>query len=270
MAHRPGQFSFHNRFKDMEIVAIIPARMGSSRFPGKPLAQIMGRPMIEHVYRRTILCKALNDVIVATCDEEIFQSVEAFGGKAIMTSSSHERASDRVAEAAADLDCDVVVMVQGDEPMTHPQMIEESLRPFLGGDEEAACVNLTTRITSIEEFEDRNTIKVVMDRDGFALYMSREPIPTRKIHDFGKIKAFKQVCIIPFTVAALKEFGQLAPTPLEVAESVDMMRFIEHGRTIQMVETTFSTHAVDTPQDLKKVEELLSKDPLIHKYMNRL
>jgi 3-deoxy-manno-octulosonate cytidylyltransferase (CMP-KDO synthetase) len=162
----------------MKIVAIIPARMGSSRFPGKPLAPILGRPMIEHVYRRTNLCRALDDVIVATCDTEILEAVEAFGGKAIMTSPAHERASDRVAEAAADLDCDVIVMVQGDEPMTYPEMIAESLEPFLKGNEEAACVNLTARIKSQKEFEDPNTIKVVMDQDGFALYMSREPIPT--------------------------------------------------------------------------------------------
>jgi 3-deoxy-manno-octulosonate cytidylyltransferase (CMP-KDO synthetase) len=252
----------------MKIVAIIPARMGSSRFPGKPLAPILGRPMIEHVYRRTILCQTLDDVYVATCDSEIFESVESFGGRAIMTSPSHERASDRVAEAAVDLDCDVVVMIQGDEPMTLPQMIEESLAPFLSNDPEIACVNLTTRITSQKEFEDQNTIKVVMDRAGFALYMSREPIPTRQIQDFEHIPAFKQVCIIPFTAAALQEFSRLSPTPLEIAESVDMMRFIEHGRKVKMVETSFATHAVDTPADLKFVEGLLRQDTLTQKYIN--
>jgi 3-deoxy-manno-octulosonate cytidylyltransferase (CMP-KDO synthetase) len=252
----------------MKIVAIIPARMGSSRFPGKPLAPILGRPMIEHVYRRSILCQALNDVIVATCDTEIVESVESFGGWAIITSPAHERASDRVAEAAVNLDCDVVVMVQGDEPMTYPQMIEESLTPFLSGEATVACVNLAARIKSQQEFEDPNTIKVVIDRDGFALYMSREPIPTRQIQDFEQIAAFKQVCIIPFAAAALQEFSQLAPTPLEEAESVDMMRFIEHGRKVKIVETTFSTHAVDTPADLKFVEELLRKDPLTLKYIN--
>lgn len=252
----------------MKIIAVIPARMGSSRFPGKPLAPILGRPMIEHVYRRTLLCKTLSGVFVATCDKEIFKSVEAFGGKAIMTSPAHERASDRVAEAAADLDCDVVVMVQGDEPLTHPQMIKESLSPFLNGDEKVACVNLTARIASQSEFEDRNTIKVVMDKDGFALYMSREPIPTRQIQNFEQIPAFKQVCIIPFTAHALQEFSRLNPTPLEVAESVDMMRFIEHGRKVKMVETSFSTHAVDHPADLELVEGLLRQDPLIQKYIN--
>ena len=254
----------------MKIIAIIPARMGSSRFPGKPLAPIMGRPMIEHVYRRTIMCQELNDVYVATCDEEIFESVEAFGGKAIMTSPSHERASDRVAEAAVDLNCDVVVMVQGDEPMTHPQMIDASLTPFLSSNEKVACVNLTARITSQTEFEDRNTIKVVMDKDGFAIYMSREPIPTRQIQDFEQIPAFKQVCIIPFAAQALQEFSRLDPTPLEVAESVDMMRFIEHGHKVKMVETSFSTHAVDHPADLELVEKLLRQDPLTEKYLNSI
>ncbi len=252
----------------MKIIAVIPARMGSSRFPGKPLAPMLGRPMVEHVYRRTILCKALSDVFVATCDKEIFESVEAFGGKAIMTSASHQRASDRVAEAAAGLDFDVVVMIQGDEPMTYPEMIEESVSPFLSGNEKLACVNLTARITSQAEFEDRNTIKVVMDKDGCAIYMSREPIPTLHLQDFNQIPAFKQICVIPFTAAALQEFSRLDPTPLEVAESIDMMRFIEHGRKVKMFETSFSTHSVDNPADLKLVEKLLRKDPLTAKYIN--
>jgi 3-deoxy-manno-octulosonate cytidylyltransferase (CMP-KDO synthetase) len=252
----------------MKIVAVIPARMGSSRFPGKPLAPILGHPMIEHVYRRTMLCDSLAGVIVATCDTEIVESVEAFGGKAVMTSAAHERASDRVAEAAAGLDADVIVMVQGDEPMTSPEMIEEALVPFIGGDEAVVCANLTARITSQTEFEDPNTIKVVTDREGFALYMSREPIPTLHLQNFDQVSAFKQVCIIPFTAAALQEFIRLNPTPLEVAESIDMMRFIEHGYRVKMIETSFSTHAVDTPEDLKRVEKFLHQDPLTAKYVN--
>ena len=251
----------------MKIVAILPARMGSSRFPGKPLAPILGLPMIEHVYRRTAMCRSLDDVFVATCDEEIFRSVEAFGGKAIMTASTHERASDRVAEAAADMDCDVIVMVQGDEPMTVPEMIDDSIAPFVAGNTEVTCVNLTARIKTREEFEDPNSIKVVMDRNGYALYMSREPIPTLALQDFDRISAFKQVCIIPFTATALQEFIRLEPTPLEVAESIDMMRFIEHGRRVKMIETSYSTHAVDNPADLELVQELLSKDPLTQKYL---
>jgi 3-deoxy-manno-octulosonate cytidylyltransferase (CMP-KDO synthetase) len=229
---------------------------------------MLGRPMIEHVYHRTVLCKALDDVFVATCDREIFDTVNRFGGKAIMTSSAHERASDRVAEAAINLDSDVVVMVQGDEPMTYPEMITESIKPFLDGDNDVACVNLTARITNPEEFQDPNTIKVVMDVSGHALYMSREPIPTLHLQDFNRVPAFKQVCIITFTKAALEEFIQLDPTPLEMAESIDMMRFIEHGRKVKMIETSFSTHAVDTQDDLKQVEELLRQDPLTAKYIN--
>ena len=251
----------------MKIIAVIPARMGSSRFPGKPLATILGMPMIEHVYHRTALCSMLSETYVATCDRQIMDAVKAFGGQAIMTSLQHQRASDRVAEAAVNLDGDVIVMVQGDEPMTHPEMINESLAPLLSGNKKVACVNLTARIKNKEEFEDPNTIKVVMDANGFALYMSREPIPTMQIQDFDQIAAFKQVCIIPFTAAALKEFSRLAPTPLEVAESIDMMRFIENGHRVKMVETSFSTHAVDTPEDLKLVEELLRKDPLTKKYL---
>ena len=251
----------------MKIIAVIPARMGSTRFPGKPLAPILGRPMIEHVYHRTALCKSLSDVFVATCDQEIMDAVNAFGGKPLMTSARHQRASDRVAEAAKNFSADIIVMVQGDEPMTYPEMIEYSIAPFHEGDSEIACVNLTARITSEAEFEDPNTIKVVMDSAGFAVYMSREPIPTRHIKAFDQIAAFKQVCIIPFTAASLQEFIRLSPTPLEIAESIDMLRFIEHGRKVKMVEIPYSTHAVDTPEDLKLVAGLLEKDPLTEKYL---
>ncbi len=251
----------------MKIVAVIPARMGSTRFPGKPLSLILGRPMIEHVYRRTAMCTVLDDVFVATCDQEIMDAVNAFSGKPLMTSTRHQRASDRVAEAATNFSADIIVMVQGDEPMTYPEMIEQSIVPLRDNDSKISCVNLTTRITSKEEFEDPNTIKVVMDNERFAVYMSREPIPTRHIKAFDQIAAFKQVCIIPFTAASLQEFIRLSPTPLEVAESIDMLRFIEHGRKVKMVETAYSTHAVDTPDDLQFVEKLLAKDPLTKKYL---
>ncbi len=251
----------------MKTVAVIPARMGSSRFPGKPLASILGRPMIEHVYRRTAMCPELAEVFVATCDQEIMDSVSAFGGRAIMTSSSHQRASDRVAEAAGSFDADIIVMIQGDEPMTYPQMIEASLGPLRNGDKQIACVNLTARIQTEEEFSDPNTIKVVMDADGYAVYMSREPIPTRHLQPFDSLTAFKQVCIIPFTAASLQDFIRLPPTPLEVAESIDMLRFIEHGHRVKMVQTDYATQAVDTPEDLKRVEKLLEKDPLTKEYL---
>ena len=253
--------------EDLKIIGVIPARMGSSRFPGKPLAPILGRPMTEHVYRRTAMCSALSEVYVATCDQEIFDAVSAFGGTPIMTSSEHQRASDRVAEAVADLAADIIVMVQGDEPMTHPEMIEQSVAPFGQGDSDIVCVNLAAKIETEDEFADRNTIKVVMDMDGFAVFMSREPIPTRHVQDFVKIPAYKQVCIISFTRAGLEAFTRLPPTPLEEAESIDMLRFIEHGYRVKMVETTFATHAVDTPADLEHVEKLMKTDALTRSYV---
>jgi len=249
-----------------KIAADIPARMASFRFPGKPLAPIMGIPMIEHVYRRVALCETLDAVYVATCDEEIKTAVEGFGGEAIMTSEVHQRASDRVAEAALELDADVIVMVQGDEPMVVPQMIDQAVAPFVA-EGDVQCVNLTKRILDEDEYLNPNTIKVVMDERGDALYFSREPIPTRRILDFENIPAFKQVCIIPFTRDLLLTYAELEPTPLEIAESVDMLRFLEHGYKVRMVETEFETYAVDTQEDLRRVENILRNDPLVDRYL---
>ena len=252
----------------MRIAAILPARMGSSRFPGKPLASILGRPMIEHVYRRTAMCDLLDETFVATCDEEIREVVESFGGGVIMTSPAHQRASDRVAEAAEGLDADIVVLVQGDEPMIVPQMVADAVAPMLS-DSSVLCVNLAKRIENEEEYRDPNTIKVVMDLNGDAMYFSREPVPTNRILDFANIPVFKQVCIIPFRRETLLHYAKLEPTPLEQAESVDMMRFLEHGYRVRLVETTVSSHAVDTPADLAFVESLMSQDPLVGQYMER-
>jgi len=236
-------------------VAVIPVRMASSRFPGKPLALLRGLPMIEHVFRRSKLCSQLDEVYVATCDEEIRHVAQAFGAKVIMTSASHERATDRVAEAAEHFDADVVVMIQGDEPMITPQMIETALEP-LRLDESISCVNLAHRITSREEFLDPSTIKVVADANGNALYFSRSPIPHGNFEE-TTAKIFKQVCVIPFTRSCLQEFSRLPPTPLECAESIDMLRLLEHGESVRLVETLVATHSVDTPADLQLVETMM-------------
>lgn len=239
--------------------------MGSSRFPGKPLARILGKPMIEHVYRRVSIAKSLDGVYVATCDKEIFDAVEAFGGKAVMTSDRHERASDRIAEAADSLDADLFVMVQGDEPMTHPDMIDEATAPF-ADEPDIQCVNLLRRIDNEADYRNPNTIKVVLHPSGDAMYFSRSPIPASSKNDFAMIEAFKQVCIIPFTRASLARFAALPPTPLEIAESVDMMRFVEHGVPVRMVPTNFDTQAVDDMDDLARVENLMRDDPLVREY----
>ena len=243
----------------MNILALIPARMGSSRLPGKPLKKILGKPMIGHVYENVTKCDLLKKTVVATCDQEIADYIESIGGQAVMTSDKHERASDRCAEALGYLEnddgikYDIVVMVQGDEPMTHPNMITEAVTPMLDNSE-IIVTNLLGDIESEEEFEDRNCIKVVCDLDSNALYFSREPIPTRKL---GKTTMKKQVCIIPFTRDFLLEYTNLEPTPLEIAESVDMMRILEHGKKVKMVPTKYHTHPVDTKEDLKKVEMLM-------------
>jgi 3-deoxy-manno-octulosonate cytidylyltransferase (CMP-KDO synthetase) len=253
------------------IVAIVPARMGSSRFPGKPMAPILGMPMVGHVVNRVHRCKSLSGSYVATCDREVFDYVRSIGGEAIMTSASHERASDRCAEALQQIEeatgarADIVVMVQGDEPMTHPDMIGEAVAPMLT-DPSVLITNLVARIRTPAEREDRNCIKVVMDRAGDALYFSREAIPTRcKIGDAAV--AHKQICVIPFQRDFLLKYNRMEPTPLEVAESVDMMRVLEHGLKVRMVPTRFETQAVDTPEDLRRVEEAMSRDSYTADYL---
>ena len=243
----------------MNILALIPARMGSSRFPGKPMAKILGKPMIGHVYERVSKCDLLTKTVVATCDQEILEYIESIGGQAVMTSNRHKRASDRCAEALDyvekqdEIKYDIIVMVQGDEPMTHPDMITEAETPMLDN-QEILVTNLLGNIESTEEFEDRNCIKVVCDLNSDALCFSREPIPTRK---YGKVEMKKQVCIIPFRREFLLRYTSLEPTPLEIAESVDMMRVLEYGQKVRMIPTFYNTHAVDTVEDLKKVEELM-------------
>jgi 3-deoxy-manno-octulosonate cytidylyltransferase (CMP-KDO synthetase) len=244
----------------MNILALIPARMGSSRFPGKPMATILGKPMIGHVLERVALSPLLSTTAVATCDQEIFDYIESIGGTAVMTANTYERASDRCAEALLKLEVknntryDIVVMVQGDEPMTHPDMIAEAVQPMLD-DPSIQVVNLLGEINGKGEFEDRNCIKVVCDLEFNAMYFSREPIPT--LCKGAQIPIGKQVCVIPFRRDYLLEYTSLSPTPLEIAESVDMMRILEHGMKVRMVPTMYSSYAVDTPDDLQKVELLM-------------
>jgi 3-deoxy-manno-octulosonate cytidylyltransferase (CMP-KDO synthetase) len=250
----------------MNVTAIIPARMGSSRFPGKPLAPICGRSMLEHVWRRAQRCATVSRLAVATCDREIAEAVRAFGAEAIMTSPEHQRAVDRVAEAARVTGGDIVVVIQGDEPLLQPSMIDAAVAP-VAAEPEVFCSNLIERIQTREEFESPNTIKVVRDRRGNALYFSREPIPTLRARPFTAIEAYKQVCIMPFRLDRLFAFTALEPTALEEAESIDMLRLLEHGHTVRLVPTTATSHAVDVPADIAVVERLMRDDPLAAAYL---
>jgi 3-deoxy-manno-octulosonate cytidylyltransferase (CMP-KDO synthetase) len=254
----------------MNIIGIIPARMASSRFPGKPLAKIQGIPMIGHVYFRSKMCKTLQEVYIATCDREIADYTESIGGKFIMTSASHQRASDRVAEAMVKIEkdsgskSDIVVLIQGDEPLIYPEMIDEAIKPILE-DTDIKITNLMAKIGTIEEFEDPNEVKVVVDKLNNALYFSREPIPSRR-KGASEFPMLKQVCVIPFSRDFLLEYTKMQPTSLEVIESIDMMRIIENGLKVRMVLSRFKTKAVDTQKDLEKVSILMDKDSLFRKY----
>jgi len=253
----------------VNIIGIIPARMASSRFPGKPLARISGIPMIGHVYFRSKMSKLLNDVYIATCDDEIRQYSDSIGAEAIMTSDKHERASDRVAEAMLDVEkrlnrkMDIVVVLQGDEPMLFPEMIDSAIKVLLE-DKNILIANLMSEIEKGQE-KDPNTVKVVVDKNNFALYFSREPIPSKE--KAGKpVVWHKQISLNPFRRDFLIDFNKLSPTPLETIESIDMLRVLGHGYRVKMVKTDLYTHSVDTPQDLKSVENLIQQDPLIETY----
>jgi 3-deoxy-manno-octulosonate cytidylyltransferase (CMP-KDO synthetase) len=235
------------------------------------MAPIHGMPMIGHCYCRVRLCTALSDTFVATCDPEIFDYIESIGGRAVMTADTHERASDRAAEAmikieeACNQKTDVLVMVQGDEPMDTPNMITEALEPMLR-DNSVNIVNLMGRIDSVAEFEDPNTVKVVADQYGNAIYFSREPIPSRK-KGVKDVPMLKQICVIPFRRDYLLKFNDLPETSLERIESVDMLRVIETGGQVRMVMTNSRSIGVDTLEHLKRVEKLMADDALMSEYL---
>jgi 3-deoxy-manno-octulosonate cytidylyltransferase (CMP-KDO synthetase) len=252
------------------VVAFVPARMAATRFPGKPLAKIRGIAIVEHVYRRVQMSEAIDDAWVATCDLEIFDYCSARSIPVLMTSPHHERASERMAEAVEILDrnagrqVDVAVLVQGDEPMIVPEMMDELLAPFYAGDE-AEVFNLIQRIDSEEEFLDANCVKVVFNALNAAMYLSREPIPSPKKFT-GDMPKWKQLGIIAFRAKALVNYASLAPSPLEIIESVDVNRLLEHGLELRVVSTEHKTRAVDTPDDLAAVRELMAADYLVTKY----
>lgn len=258
----------------MNIIGIIPARMGSSRFPGKPMKPICGVPMVGHVYHRCKMSATLSAVYVATCDQEIYDYVKSLGGMPIMTKDTHERCGDRVAEAMGHVEAmtgnkaDIVVLVQGDEPLVHPAMIDQAVAPLVE-DRSVQISNLVGDIKNEEEWRDPNTVKVVTDLQGNALYFSREPLPSDKKWK-GAIPMKKQICIIPHTREFLLKFNELTPTPLENIESVDMMRVLEHGYKVKMVPTEHVVYSVDAPHDVPRVEAIMANDPLFLQYRAKL
>jgi 3-deoxy-manno-octulosonate cytidylyltransferase (CMP-KDO synthetase) len=253
----------------MNIIAVIPARMGSSRFPGKPMSDILGMPMIGHCYKRAEMSELIDFTYVATCDVEIFEYIKSIDGNVVMTSSTHERACDRAAEAMLKIEkihnikTDILLMMQGDEPMVTPKIIKSALNPLISN-KDIQISNLYREINSIEEFNDPNEVKVVVDKNGFAIYFSREPIPSRK-KGFSVVPMFKQICTIPFRREYLLKFNEMTQTQLEIIESIDMNRIIENGGKIKMEYSEDESISVDTLSDLNRVVMEMKDDALLNK-----
>ncbi|MFW6409733.1 MAG: 3-deoxy-manno-octulosonate cytidylyltransferase [Halanaerobiales bacterium] len=237
----------------MRVTAIIPARYKSTRFTGKPLAEICGKPMIQHVYQQTKMVEGMDQVIVATDDQRIYRAVEKFDGEVTMTSSQHRSGTDRIAEVAGSLDTDLIVNVQGDEPLIKPEMIERAMEPFTD-EPELEMSTLRKKINNLGEIKNPNVVKVVTDKKNYALYFSRSPIPYQRE---GNPEYYKHIGLYVFRRDFLLKYSQLNPTPLEKAESLEQLRALENGHKIKVVETDYEVIGVDQPQDIEKVEKIL-------------
>lgn len=252
----------------MTSICIIPARMASTRFPGKPLAKLLGMSLIEHIFHRARLCPNLDRVVVATCDQEIADVITAAGGDAVMTADTHERCTDRTEEAIRNLglelaDDDLVLMLQGDEIMVSPEMLSDMISQF--NKTRADVINLISRLYTPEDHADPNTVKAVSAPDGRLLYMSRAAIPSTARAD--NVAVYQQTGIIAFKSGFLKRYSALPQTPLEKIESCDMMRVIEHGLPIYGVQTETETIGVDTEADRDRAERRLAADATTARYM---
>lgn len=245
----------------MKSVGIIPARYASTRFEGKALADILGKPMIQHVYERACKSKMLSQVIVATDDQRIYDAVIGFGGNVQMTGEC-ATGTDRVSVVVEKLTCDVVVNIQGDEPLLEPEQIDIMLQPFVENPSVQVCT-LKERIYEMEDFLNRNVVKVVTNLQGDALYFSRSSIPgtpVNKHHNFDEnALVFRHIGLYAFRKEQLLAFTSWDRTPYEIAEGLEQLRFLEHGVPIRVVETDTPLIGVDVPADLERVKQILEK-----------
>jgi 3-deoxy-manno-octulosonate cytidylyltransferase (CMP-KDO synthetase) len=253
----------------IKISAVIPARYGSTRFEGKPLADILGKPMIQHVYEGVRQSKLIDDVIVATDDQRIIDTVVSFGGKAVITSPTHFTGTDRVAEVARTLKSEIVVNVQGDEPLIKGEIIDKAIRPLLT-DDTLPLSTLMTRIEEVRDWLNPHIVKVVADQEDFALYFSRSPIPFPRDLQIGRLESnpfgtnrplpkrvFKHVGVYAFRRKFLLQFSKMKPTPLEKLEKLEQLRALENGHRIKVNVVDYEPICVDTPEDIQKVEAFL-------------
>lgn len=247
----------------MKIIAIIPARYASTRLPAKPLVDICGKPMIQRVYEQAQQSKLITDVIVATDDDRIAFAVRMFGGKAQMTPVDIQSGSDRIAHVAKELNADIVVNVQGDEPLIDPLLIDQTIQTLIN-DGDAVVSTTVKKTLSHQDVFNPNIVKVVLDKNNYALYFSRSPIPhirdAKKDSDwFNGTHFYKHFGIYVYRKKFLQHFTTLPQSPLEQAEKLEQLRILEHGFKIKCVVTDYESVPVDTPEDLKKVVEYLSR-----------
>ena len=239
----------------MRAIAVIPARYASTRLPGKALIEIAGRPMIEHVYRQAARAASLAEVWVATDDDRIATAVRDFGGKVVMTRADHPSGTDRIAEAASGLEAEVIVNVQGDEPMLDPGEIDAVVAPF-ASDPQLRMSTAAVLITRPEDVVDPAAVKVVTDQQGFALYFSRLPIPLYRSDPDGA--HYKHLGLYAYRKDFLLHYATLKPTPLEQAERLEQLRVLENGYRIKVVTVQHDAIGVDTAEDLERVRALLT------------
>ena len=254
----------------MTAIVIIPARYESTRFPGKLLYPLKGRPVIQHVYENAKRSRLAGNVIVATDSKEIFERVIAFGGKAIMTDKKHASGTDRIAEVAASMDYGIIVNVQADEPLIRPEMIDDVITVL--DDKRASIGTLIKKIEEPKEITDPNVVKVVFNKEGFALYFSRSPIPfhrdewslqskenwTRGTFEIRNVYCYKHIGIYSYRRKVLLSLADMETTELEKREKLEQLRALENGIKIKVKETFFETHGVDIPEDLERVKKCLN------------
>lgn len=247
----------------MKTTAIIPARYGSTRFPGKPLALINGLPMIQYVCQRVACATTVNRVIVATDDERIVSAVEKFGGEAMLTRADHPTGTDRLAEVAESIDSELIVNVQGDEPLIDPRMVDQAVAPLVDNPD-IQMGTLASAIDQIEDFHNPNVVKVVKGLDGLALYFSRAPIPWPRDLDpdqlavaLPRLGLLRHIGLYVYRRDLLLEYPSWPKTPLENLENLEQLRALERGVALHVAETEFSCHGVDTPADLERVSKLI-------------
>ncbi len=254
-----------------KISAVIPARYGSTRFEGKPLADILGKPMIQWVYEGVSQSRLIDEVIVATDDQRILEAVQSFGGKGVMTSSEHPTGTDRVAEVAQRLKSEIIVNVQGDEPLVKGSIIDKAIRPLLK-DDSLYMSSLMTRIEDIKDWLNPHQGKVVVDQKNFALYFSRSPIPFPRDFNVEQIlsspadkrgifskRVFKTIGLYVYRRKFLLKLSKMKPTPLEKLEKLEQLRALENGFRIKVIPVDYEPIGVETPEDIQKVVTFLSR-----------